>query len=54
MNDFRERWHLLLPRLQPQRRQMKQKKGSFSFIFSDTSFANFAETFFSLRDKSMR
>ena len=29
-------------------------QGSFSFIFSDINLVNFAETFFSIRDKSMR
>jgi hypothetical protein len=29
-------------------------QGSFSFIFSDTNLANFAETFFSIHDKAMR
>ena len=28
-------------------------QGSFSFVFSDTNLVNFAETFFSIRDKIM-
>jgi len=29
-------------------------QGSFSFIFSDTNLAYFAETFFSIHDNAMR
>ena len=40
--------------IRPNLARETRAQGSFSFFFSDTNLVNFAETFFSSRDKTMR